>query len=293
MTPEEIYLQELSTIERIASFVARRNHANQDEVDEFTQEVCVRLFDDDYAIIRKFRDRSSISTYLTTVISHLFHHWRIAQWGKWRPSAEAMRLGPKAVVVERLLTRENYSLDETVKILTTRSDSPYTLGEIEAIYLRLRPRHPRLKIISDDPSAEGIGVEPEAEGRVERRDRERTARTAAEVIDQLTPSIKQLDLLILQMRFGHALTVPEIARRLHLDQKKVYKRLDQLRKILQKRLEAAGVRSADVATLLERGDQELRFGFLHDPRENGDQGPSHGPGDEGVEGGEDDSNDEP
>ncbi len=293
MTPEEIYLQKLSTIERIASFVARRNHANQDEVEEFTQDVCVRLIENDYAIIRKFRNRSSISTYLTTVISRLFHHWRIAQWGKWRPSAEAMRLGPKAVVVERLLTRENYSLDETVKILMTRSDSPYTLGEIEAIYLRLRPRLPRPKVVSDDHAAEGIAAESDADEQLETRDRERAARAAAEAIDDAMPSIKRRDQLILQMRFRDALKVPQIAQRLHLDQKWVYKRLEQLCRVLRKRLEAAGVRSGDVVTLLDRGDQDLRFDFLHDPRENGDQGPSHGPGEEGVEGGEDDSNDEP
>jgi RNA polymerase sigma factor (sigma-70 family) len=287
MTPEEIYLQNLGTIERIASFVARRNRLNEDDVSEFTQEVRVRLLEDDYAIIRKFRNRSSLSTYLTTVIARLFHHWRIAQWGKWRPSAEATRLGDKAIVVERLMTRDGYSLDETVKILTTPSSSQYTLGEIEAVYLRLPPRHPRPMFVSDEQSAEGIAVEPEADGRLEMRDGERSARTAASTIDELAPSMKPRDRLILQMRFRDALKVPDIAQRLNLDQKWVYKRLEQLCNTLRKRLEAAGVRRSDVGALLSRGDRELHFGFLHETRENGDQGPSHGPGGEGGEGGED------
>src|SRR6185295_1916310 len=109
MNPEETYLQHLPTIERIASFVARRNHLNADEAAEFTQEVRFRLFDGDYAIIRKFEGRSLFSTYLTTVIGRLFHQWRVEQWGKWRPSAEAKRLGDKAIALERLLSRDGYT----------------------------------------------------------------------------------------------------------------------------------------------------------------------------------------
>src|SRR5688572_12593374 len=170
MTPDEIYLQNLQTIERIASYVARRNHLNEDEVREFTQDVSVRLLEDNYAIIRKFRNRSSISTYLTTVIARLFHHWRISQWGKWRPSAEAKRLGDKAVVIERLMTRDGYSFDETVKILTTPGGSQYTRSEIETIYLRLPPRHPRPKLVSDDESAEFVAVDADTDERLETRD---------------------------------------------------------------------------------------------------------------------------
>lgn len=287
MTPEEIYLQNLPTIERIASFVARRNHLNEDEVREFTQDVSVRLLEDDYAILRKFRNRSSVSTYLTTVIARLFHHWRIAQWGKWRPSAEAKRLGDKAVVVERLMTRDGYSFDETVKILTTPSGSQYTRTEIETIYFRLPQRHPRPKLVSDDDSAEFVAVDSDADERLETRDRARSARTAAVTIDELMQSMKPQDRLILQMRFWDALKVPDIAHRLHIEQKKIYKRLDRLFGVMRQKLEAAGVHRGEVTTLLARGDQDLHFDFLHEGRENREHGPSHAAGGEGVEGGED------
>src|SRR5215212_9137514 len=97
MSAERTFLENLRTIVRIASFVARRNHLNTDEANEFVQEVQARLIYDDYAIIRKFESRSSFSTYLTTVIVRLFQQWRVELWGKWRPSAEARRLGDKAI----------------------------------------------------------------------------------------------------------------------------------------------------------------------------------------------------
>src|SRR5688572_33281588 len=99
MSPEKLYLENLRSIERIAAFVARRNHLSADEAAEFIQEVRVRLLDDNYAIIRKFEGRSSLTTYLTTVINHLFHQCRVEMWGKWRPSAEAKRLGNKAITL--------------------------------------------------------------------------------------------------------------------------------------------------------------------------------------------------
>jgi hypothetical protein len=71
LDPETTYLQHLGTMERIAAFAAHRGHLTADETAEFVQIACVRLFENDYAIIRKFEGRSSFSTYLTTVILRL------------------------------------------------------------------------------------------------------------------------------------------------------------------------------------------------------------------------------
>src|SRR5688572_25885175 len=219
MNPEDTYLQHLRTIERIAAHIARRYRLEASEAEEFVQEVRVRLLDDDYAIIRKFEGRSSFSTYLTTVILRLFQQWRVEQWGKWRPSAEAKRLGEKAITVERLLTRDGYTLGEAVKILTTPASSPYTVAEIEAIYLRLPTRVPRPMLVSEDALPEAVAVDAEGSDRIETRDHERTARHAATTMDGLLERMDAEDRLILQMRFWDALKVPEIAQALHIEQK--------------------------------------------------------------------------
>src|SRR5215212_535478 len=262
MNPESTYLEHLPSIERIAAFVARKAHLNADESTEFVQIVRVRLFDDDYAIIRKFEGRSSFSTYLTTVILRLFHQWRVEQWGKWRPSAEARRLGDTAITLERLLTRDGFTLDEAIKVLTTRSGAAASIAELEALYVRLPTRGPRPMEVSDDVSPDAVAVDGDAGDRVESRDRERTARQAGKIIDEVAAKFDPADRLILKLRFWKAMKVPEIARKLHLDQKKIYKRLDKLYAVLRRALETAGVGRSDVDTFLARGDQEIRLNVL-------------------------------
>lgn len=286
LSPEETYLHHLRSIERIAAFVAHRNHLNQDETAEFTQQVRVWLLEDDFAIIRKFEGRASITTYLTTVILRLCQQWRTEQWGKWRPSAEAKRLGDKAIAFERLITRDGYTVQEAVRVLTTPAGSQYTEAELEAYYLRLPLRMPRPVVVSDDELPEFAAEGAAADERVERQDRARAARRAACEMDKLLDAMDSEDRLILQMRYWRALKVPDIARRLHLDPKKVYKRIDHLCAWLRKELEAAGVRKYEIAALLVHGDGDLRFGSF-DSEENTLFAPSHQRGERAEGGGED------
>lgn len=265
MSPEATYLKHLPSIERIAAFVARRNRLNGDETGEFIQIVRVNLFEDDYAIIRKFEGRSTFTTYLTTVILRMFHQWRVEQWGKWRPSAEAKRLGEKAILLEKLLTRDGLTLEEAVKTLTVRAGGEYGVRELELIYVRLPLRTPRPVLVSDGVSPDAVAVEGEADERLQERDRMRTARLAVASLDKALATFDPADRLLLQMRFWDGKKVPDIARLLRLDQKKIYKRLDKLFTSLRRSLEAAGVSKLEVDQLLGRGDQELRLGIVPGP----------------------------
>lgn len=285
MNPENIYLSHLASIERIAAFVARRGHLNADESAEFVQVVRVRLFEDDYAIIRKFEGRSSFTTYLTTVIIRLFQQCRVEQWGKWRPSAEAKRLGETAITLERLLTRDGFTLSEAVNLLTTRAGARVTVADLEALYARLPHRQPRPVLVSDDGLSDAVKAEDDVDDRLEGGDRERAARLTAQTIDAVLAKFDAEDRVILQMRFWHGRKVPDIARILHLDQKKIYKRLDKLFATLRRALETAGVGRGDVDKLLGRGDQDIRFDLLTGG-ENPAFRPSHPTGEEEVRGGE-------
>jgi RNA polymerase sigma factor for flagellar operon FliA len=255
MKPEETYLQHLRTIKQIAAFVARRHYLEVSEAEEFVQVVCVRLLHDDYAIIRKFEGRSSFSTYLTTVIGRLFAQWRVEQWGKWRPSAEAKRLGDKAVTLERLLSRDGYTLSEAIRELTTPASSCFTAGELEAIYLRLPSRNPRPVVISEEKVPDIVTVEADAYERMVAADRECVKRKALQTIDGVIKGMEPEDRLILELRFWHGQRVPDIARTVHLDQKKLYKRLDRLYLVLRLELERAGFSKADLTGLWPGGDE--------------------------------------
>ena len=284
MNPETTYLQHLESIERIAAFVARRGHLNADETAEFVDVVRMKLFEDDYSIIRKFEGRSSFTTYLTTVIVRLFHQCRVEMWGKWRPSAEAKRLGEKAITLERLLTRDGFTFQEAVNTLTIRAGAMYTVEELEALYLRLPLRNPRPVLVSDDATPEVAAQNAEADERVEARDRERSARHCTATLDAAFAQLDAEDRLILQLRFWDGKKVPEIAKIVGIDQKKIYKRLDKLFAVLRRALDEAKVSQADVDQLLGRGDQEIRLDLLSGEEKTASS-PSHAVGEERVRGG--------
>lgn len=249
---ETTYLQHLTSIERIAAYSAYRSHLTADETAEFVQMVRVKLFEDDYAIIRKFEGRSSFTTYLTTVIVRLFHQWRVEQWGKWRPSARARALGEKAIALERLLSRDGFTFSEAVTLLTQRHPQSCSVEELEAIYLRLPLRKPRTVLVSDENVLAELPSEDSAEERVRTGEREIALRSAAAGLDRALGDCSPEDRLILQLRFWNGRTVPEIARIMGLEQKKVYTRLDRLFKTLRRALEDAGIDRAAIAELMDR-----------------------------------------
>jgi RNA polymerase sigma factor for flagellar operon FliA len=260
MNAEELFLANVTTIDRIAAFICRRNHVAEDS-EEFASQVKLSLIERNYEIIRKFEGRSSFPTYLTTVMHRLFYQYRVKEWGKWRPSAEAKRLGDTAITLEKLLTRDGYTFSEAVRKMNDRS-----VTELEAIYVRLPRRQPRPVLVSDEGVAEVAAAA--VDDTIETHDREQSARTAARVLDDALTSFDAEDRLILQLRFWHARRVADIATDLHLDPKKTYKRIDKLLARLRAALEHAGISRAVVEDLFTHGDQEISM------REKPPSGPS-------------------
>ncbi len=133
--PREVLLANLPLIEQIISSICRRKGMNPDEIEEFASIVKLRLVDNDYAIIRAFRERSSFATYIAAVISRSVLDHRNREWGKWRASTEAQRLGEIAVKLERMLHREERSFDDAcVAILAQHRD--VSREELERIVAR-------------------------------------------------------------------------------------------------------------------------------------------------------------
>jgi RNA polymerase sigma factor (sigma-70 family) len=277
MDVEQFFLAHLREIEQIIAFVCRRNHLDAEEGEEFASHTKLKLIEGNYAILRKFEGRSLFTTYLTTVIQRLFFQYRVQMWGKWRPSAEAKRLGDKAVTVERLLTRDGYTFSEVVEILASGREAVFTVGELETIFVRLPPRLPRPVLVSDAGATEVAADGADSSNNVSSAEREQTARCAAAAIDAAIAAFDAEDRIILKMRFANALRVPDIARTLHLDTKKLYKRIDKLLIRLRAALEAAGVRRPEIDDLLAHRDHEVTLHLIGEGKKplgpsNGDEG---------------------
>ncbi|HEV7922107.1 MAG TPA: sigma-70 family RNA polymerase sigma factor [Thermoanaerobaculia bacterium] len=264
----------MGAIDRIITYVSRKSHLDATEAEDFASYVKLELIKDNYEIIRKFEGRSTFNTYLNTVIQHLFYQYRVRMWGKWRPSAEAKRLGAKAITLERLITRDNYSLDEATQVLTTGSAAGFTKMEIEAIYLRLPVRLPRPVLVSQAAPPDTVTSEEAADDRLMCRDRQETGRAAAHLLDEIMSELEPEDQLLLELRFWDGWKVPQIAEHLQMPGKKVYKRIDKLLSTLRGRLERAGVSRHVIKELLHKGDAEIHVDRLHQQEGKSPERPS-------------------
>jgi RNA polymerase sigma factor for flagellar operon FliA len=240
---EQEFVTHLPLIERVTAFVVRRHHLSPAEAEEFASQVKLHLFKDECAVLRKYQGRGSLRTYLTTVVIRLCLDFRIAAWGKYRPSAEAKRAGSVAVLFERLTVRDGHSMDEAYEILATNHGLAITRRELENLAARLPSARVGHRFESDDALTHRPSPMPSPEDEVveEERVAAETRRTQA-----LRAAIAELDtqdrlILALHYRDGHK--VSEIAALLRLEQKPLYRRLDRLLGQLRQRLQEEGFQS--------------------------------------------------
>ena len=256
-----MFAQYLPLIDAITATIARRHHLSAEDADDFASLVRVKLLEHDSAILRKFAGRSSARTFLTTVIQRIFLDDRNSRWGKWRPSAEARRAGPVALLLERLVSRDGLTLDEACSTLQITHGVQMSRAELDALSARL-PARTKRRMVPDDEVAE-LQAAPDAatpqavfDGEAQRhRDLERA-------LGQAIAAVPAEDRFVLRLRFDQGLTVAAIARITGIDQRQLYRRLEHLLGGLRAGLESAGFGSSETIQLLDRPDTE--FGGLFD-----------------------------
>jgi RNA polymerase sigma factor (sigma-70 family) len=241
---EELFLTSLTLIERVIDRVARRGRLDGPEREEFGSWVKLKLIEDDYRILRAFGGRSRLSTYLERVVQRLYLDSRVALWGRFHSSAEARRLGPMALRLERLIVRDGLLLEEAIEVLRTNHRVTETPERLREIARALPPRQRRTFVaeamLPDLPNG--------APGSDERLDRELEVRAAARLQRALREAREALpaeDRMILSMRYEDGLTVAQIGRTLGLPQKALYGRIERILDRLRRELEARGATAVD------------------------------------------------
>ena len=234
--PEQVFLANLPTIDALVQMVARQQRMSWAEAEEFASIVRLRLIENDYAILRKFRGGSTLRTYLTVVIARQALDYRDACWGRWRPSRAARRLGRTAVTLEKLIVRDGFTLDEAWRaVLEAAGDQD--LQPLRAFAERLRPRVRRHWVSIDDiDECQRRSVDPELELM---RD-PRIAEALARALQTLSPG----DSRLLRLRFAEGLSISTIARREGIDQASLYRRVATLLRRLRRELESHGIAAA-------------------------------------------------
>jgi RNA polymerase sigma factor (sigma-70 family) len=254
LTPEQLFLGHRELIEAVIAHTCRRSHFSPQDGEDFAGWVWVKLIEDNYCKIREYRGQSSFKTYITIVIKRLLLDYRDHLWGKWRKTAEALRLGPVAMRLETLLVREGYTFEEACQIL--RTNDKVSMSDLELAELRgkLPPRIPRRFI-----SEEFLQAEPSREAGPDERllDQERQGMRRRVLIglQRALDTLPSEDRILVQMRTDFS--VADIARLRGMDQKALYRRLTRIYQDLRKALERQGVRKQDVEEIVGKLETDL------------------------------------
>jgi RNA polymerase sigma factor (sigma-70 family) len=238
-------------VDRVVAFIARRNGLGAADREELGSIVRLRLVENDHNILRRFEGRSRFETYLTTVVQRIFLDERIRRWGKWRPSAEARRLGPLAVRLQELMGRDGLPADQAIEVLRAAHGPGDSRDELRRLAQRIPVPSPR-RFVGED-ALEGLATSGEEAERGAREKEERRAASDAEAhLTRALAGLTSEERLLVKMRFQDSFTVAEIAIALRLPVKPLYRRFEALLSGLRRALESAGLTAPEIASLLDR-----------------------------------------
>jgi RNA polymerase sigma factor for flagellar operon FliA len=251
MDPKDVLLLHIQLVDDLARAVCRRYAVYGEDQRDFASSVKLRLIEDDYALVRRFEGRSEFGTYLAAVVYKVFCEYRNANWGRRRPSVNAMRLGPFAVRLELLMQWKGCTLGEATEILRSageRVPRPRELARIAAL-LQSGKRARKGRTIDELVAAEssdGLAIQGEWE---------QLRATVHAALDRAMQGLSREDELILWLHYWEGLSVSDIARTLRLRPGPLYRRIRGMYPHLRTALESMGVREELVDDLLQTADE--------------------------------------
>ena len=248
MDYQRLLLDHLDLINQIVRTVGRRRHLSATEREDFASFVHLRMVDDDYAILRKFQNRSTLWTYLAAVIEHMSLDFCAEKWGRWRPSAMAERLGPAAVVLERLVNRDSHTVDEALEILRTNHDIGLSDLELRKLWEQL-PLRVRTTEVGEE-AAQELSSNDSSETAIEDAARQESIDRLQRALQTAFAQIAAQDRVLIALRFDQDFSMVEIAKLIGSSVPTLHRRLDKSVKQLRLALSHAGFDPREVANLI-------------------------------------------
>lgn len=213
--------------------VARASRLPREDAEDFAQTVHLKLLERSYAPLARFSGRSSLRTFLTVVVQRLLLDWRNSRYGKWRPSTCARRLGPLAIALDRLMSRDGHPLEIAIEILAARTNAAGA-GVLRALAAQL-PHHSRPRtIVTDD--LESLAVQSFDDP----IDAEQAALATRRRLVALARAFRRLpaaDRRLLTLRFARRMTIASIAAHLKTPAKPLYRRVARLLATLRQEMQ--------------------------------------------------------
>lgn len=251
--------QNLGLIEQITGIVARRHALSVDDADEFDARVKLRLLEKDCAVLRKWRRDAQLATFLSVVINNFLLDFRVEKWGRWRVSRKARRLGREAMVLETLLERDGYSLDEAIEIIRTRRLAAAGRDELIALAARLPARCRRS--FTGEASLERVAAPDRVEDRVEEEEKRAVIERVHSVFAQALAGLEDEDKTLLRLFYQEGITLKDIAVLQKISQRSIYTRHQRCLDRLRRSFRNAGLRWSAVESIIGWDGAEFELSF--------------------------------
>lgn len=255
MDVPELFRANLAVVDRAIERVCRRSGLHGADADDFASDAKLALIENDYAILRQYRGESSLATFLTVIIQNLYYDRRVQMHGRWRPSAEAKRLGDAAVVLERLVLRDGRSLEEALPIAGIARE------EATAMLAKLPQRPARARVVELEDDADVWPSAERADERVLTAEARRLSSQTSRVVRDTLARLPLEDRALVRFRFGSGMTIAAISRILRLPQRPLYRRIEAVLDRLRSALTDAGLDASAVADAVDVAAEEMDFGL--------------------------------
>ncbi len=240
-TYEALFLDNLAAIDRATASVCRVLGFRGDDADEFASWAKARLWDDDYALLRKWRRESALTTYLAVVLVNLGREFRVKRWGRWRPSAAALRAGTVAVSLERLVYRDGMRLDEAGTVLRARGETSATDRELGVLLASLPRRTPTRVVDDGGAAADAIPGDDAADDATLDAEQDAERRYVYGQLATAIASLASQEQIVIKASVLGGRSLADVARALGVEQKPLYRVREAALRTLARHLEAHGV----------------------------------------------------
>jgi len=233
-TFERLIHEQQPHIQRVMRDLARRYHLAATEIDDFARQIERALERNDFELLRAYDRRSTWETYLTTVVTRLFFGFQSELWGQWRPSAAAQRLGPTAMLLEELISRDRLACNDAAQLMRTTYHVDLPRHRIEALARDLG-------LIEDGDLFDAVGSQPSGDLH---------APSLQIALRDAMALLSADDRLLMTMRYVDHQPITRIAKALRNDPRPLQRRIEQAKEVLRTSLLTQGIAMEDVDALL-------------------------------------------
>lgn len=260
MDSAALFESNLALIDRVIDGVCRRAGVFGADAEDFASAAKLALIDNDYAVLRPFEGRSSLSTFLVIIIQRFLIDERTRRTGRWHASREAERIGPAGIALERIVRRERRTIDEALPIVQS-IDPTLTRERLVEMEARLPQRAARPRAVDLDASEEFLAGGESADARAIDAYHQQLSERAGRVIRETLQAMPLEERMIIRFHFGESISIADISGLLRLPQRPLYRRLQSLLQRFRKALTDSGIDARDAAELIGDATRELDFGL--------------------------------